>query len=176
MAGLVPQGIVIHLSASKWGDVTDIEKWHKARGWSGVGYHGVICNGVMDYNVKYVESHDGHIQPGRLEHVKGAHCRAGGMNHYTLGVCCIGTPGFVPKGANPAPSNITIYPYLTERQYLALLHWIRVNCAQYGIDPHGTFYNKVLKRYVPTISQHSDWDKGKPLCASLNTRELIKAL
>lgn len=176
MAGLKPKGIVIHLSASKWGDREDIKQWHLAKGWNDIGYHGVICNGHMDYKVPYNKDHDGHIQPGRPEGTKGAHCQAAGMNNYTLGVCCIGTPGFLPEKAHPAPSNVTIYPYLTERQYLALLHWIRANCTQYGIDPQGTFYNATLKRHVHTISQHSDWDPGKPLCASLDMRELRKAI
>ena len=37
--------IIIHCSDSEFGDAALIDKWHKERGWTGIGYHYVILNG-----------------------------------------------------------------------------------------------------------------------------------
>ena len=70
--------IVVHCSASKEGqdlDVHDMDRIHKRRGWSGVGYN-------------YVIKLDGEIQKGRdLEKIP-AHVR--GFNRNSIGVCYIG--------------------------------------------------------------------------------------
>lgn len=171
-------GLVLHLSASRWGDAEEITKWHKAppRNWSTIGYHAVGLNGLRDYGDSYDIKVDGKIEPGRPETMQGAHCLAGGMNTCTLGYCNIGTPGWIPSGAEPAPSSVTKHQYLTMRQFHATLHWIRVNCKQYGLDPHGTFVHPSTRRVIAVVSQHSDHDAGKPLCASLNIKELLEHL
>jgi len=171
-------GIVCHVSASDWGDADAINQWHRDRGWSQIGYHGVILNGVRTYKAQYDPKLDGHIQPGRPESMIGAHCLAGGMNSVSIGVCCIGNPDtkHVPPGAKPADDSITTRPYLTQRQFEALVHWIKANCKQYGLDPHGTFRHPMTGKIIPVITQHSDHDRGKPYCASLDMKELRKHL
>lgn len=70
--------IVVHCSATPEGrdyDAKDIDIWHKKRGWSGIGYH-------------YVVKIDGTIEPGRAEHVPGAHVY--GYNRNSIGICYIG--------------------------------------------------------------------------------------
>lgn len=70
--------IIVHCSATPEGrDITieDIDRWHKARGWKGVGYH-------------YVIHLDGSIHPGRSEDEVGAHCS--GENSKSIGICYIG--------------------------------------------------------------------------------------
>ena len=70
--------IIIHCSATKAGqdfDVKDIDRWHKERGWKGVGYH-------------YVIKLDGTIQEGRPLDQAGAHCT--GHNKKSIGICYIG--------------------------------------------------------------------------------------
>lgn len=70
--------IVLHYSATYEDQnltVKDIDKMHKARGWSGVGYH-------------YVIRRDGTIETGRPEKQVGAH--VGGQNSGKIGICCIG--------------------------------------------------------------------------------------
>jgi N-acetyl-anhydromuramyl-L-alanine amidase AmpD len=70
--------IVVHCSATSFGkdlDVEDIDRMHKRRGWSGVGYN-------------YVVKLDGTIQNGRpLEKIP-AHVK--GFNHNSIGICYIG--------------------------------------------------------------------------------------
>ena len=70
--------IVVHCSATKegvWVDAHDIDIWHKARGWSGIGYHRVIRL-------------DGTVEQGRAFTRRGAHVK--GNNTNTIGVCLIG--------------------------------------------------------------------------------------
>lgn len=70
--------IIIHCSATEEGKdytVEDIDRWHKAKGWKGIGYH-------------YVIYRDGTIHPGRKEEEVGAHCAS--RNAHSIGICYIG--------------------------------------------------------------------------------------
>ncbi|MDE6269360.1 MAG: N-acetylmuramoyl-L-alanine amidase, partial [Muribaculaceae bacterium] len=53
----------------------DVDRWHRARGWQGIGYH-------------YLVGLDGTVWPGRPESEQGAHCK--GHNAASLGVCYVG--------------------------------------------------------------------------------------
>ena len=72
-------GIVIHHSDSDFGTVKDIDRWHKERGWDGIGYH-------------YVIYRDGSIHKGRDLGKIGAHAK--GRNQTYVGVCLIGKKSF----------------------------------------------------------------------------------
>lgn len=81
--------IIIHCSATPEGKdytVDDIRRWHKAQGWSDVGYH-------------YVIGRHGELWTGRDVDIQGAHCMAGGHNRYSIGVCYIG--GVARDGKTP---------------------------------------------------------------------------
>lgn len=70
--------IIVHCSATPEGQnftAEDIDRWHKQKGWQGIGYH-------------YVIELDGSVHKGRNEEVIGAHCL--GHNVYSIGVCYIG--------------------------------------------------------------------------------------
>lgn len=74
------KNIVIHCSATPDGidfSAEDINRWHKERGWSEIGYHFVIRR-------------DGRIEVGRDLDERGAH--VGGHNSGSWGVCLIGGP------------------------------------------------------------------------------------
>ena len=69
---------VIHCSATRegvWVDATEIDQWHKARGWSMIGYHRVIRL-------------DGSVEQGRPYTRRGCHVK--GNNTNTIGYCMIG--------------------------------------------------------------------------------------
>ena len=80
--------IIVHCTATKEGKdftIADITRWHKARGYTTIGYH-------------YVVYRDGRIMKGRDENIVGAHCK----NHNTrsIGVCYVGgcgADGLTPK-------------------------------------------------------------------------------
>lgn len=70
--------IIIHCSATPEGrdyTVADINRWHKQRGWKGIGYH-------------YVVYRDGSVHTGRKVEEIGAHCS--GQNANSIGICYIG--------------------------------------------------------------------------------------
>lgn len=70
--------IIVHCSDSditSHDDIEVIDKWHKARGFTKVGYHAFIKK-------------DGTIQQGRKDDETGAHCY--GHNLHSLGVCLSG--------------------------------------------------------------------------------------
>lgn len=70
--------IILHCSATVEGKdftVKDIDKWHKSRGFKGIGYH-------------YVIYRDGTVAPGRNINEIGAHTT--GHNSYSIGICYIG--------------------------------------------------------------------------------------
>lgn len=136
-----PKYLIVHCSASNWGDAKAINEWHKQRNFSQIGYHAVLLNGHRTYASKYSEKLDGKIEPGRTDSTIGAHCQAKGMNLKSLGVCLIGIPGW---GGYPS-----------KKQIGALIHWLAVKCRMYGIP-------------VENIKQHSDFEPKKPSCASLD--------
>ncbi|CDF80575.1 N-acetylmuramoyl-L-alanine amidase [Formosa agariphila KMM 3901] len=70
--------IVVHCSATQAGKAftaKDIDRWHKERGWKGIGYH-------------YVVNIDGSEETGRPEEQIGAHVKD--YNKSSIGVCYIG--------------------------------------------------------------------------------------
>ena len=72
--------IILHCTATEEGKnftVADIDKWHRNRGWLGIGYH-------------YVVYLDGTIAYGRKPTEIGAHCKEGGHNRHSIGVCYVG--------------------------------------------------------------------------------------
>jgi hypothetical protein len=87
--------IVIHGSASFYGDVDTFDAWHKDRGWSGIGYHWVITNvypTYADYKDKRPRlDYDGRVWKGRDEKHVGAHVY--GHNSESIGICMVGNEG-----------------------------------------------------------------------------------
>lgn len=87
--------IILHCSDSEWGSANEIDKWHKAKGWSGIGYHFVILNGKIRPNF-YLDTLNGSIEVGRYfdgdnwltKNEMGAH--ALGYNDKSIGICLIG--------------------------------------------------------------------------------------
>lgn len=70
-----PKEFIIHHAQAKKCTVYDIDRWHKNKGWSGIGYHFFIDK-------------DGKVWTGRPESGQGAHT----INHNTksLGICLEG--------------------------------------------------------------------------------------
>lgn len=70
--------IIVHCSATPEGrnvSVADIDRWHRERGFDGIGYHYVV----------YI---DGSVHEGRPIDKVGAHCK--GHNIHSIGICYIG--------------------------------------------------------------------------------------
>lgn len=70
--------IIVHCSATPRGrrvTATEIDRWHRERGFKKIGYH-------------YVIGIDGEIERGREEAEEGAHCL--GHNAQSIGICYVG--------------------------------------------------------------------------------------
>lgn len=97
--------IIVHCSATPEGkdySVSDIRRWHLARGFSDIGYH-------------YVIYRDGSIHKGREESKVGAHCK--GHNSHSIGVCYIGgveKDGKTPKDTRTDAQRKSLLVLLTE--------------------------------------------------------------
>lgn len=146
--------VIVHCSDSSFGNAALITKWHiltppKGRGFSAIGYHYVILNGLLS-PYKMNSYFDGHIETGRpldddadmeLDE-RGAH--AFGYNS-GIGICLIGLSGT-----------------FTGAQLRTLSHLINRLRLQFG-------------GIEIRVLQHSDVEPKKPNCAGL-TREQLFAL
>ena len=102
--------IILHCSATREGKpftAADIDRWHRARGWNGIGYH-------------YVVRLDGTVENGRPEAQIGAHCA--GVNATSIGVCYVG--GLAADGLTPKDTR-------TPQQRVALLALLKRLKAKY---------------------------------------------
>lgn len=80
--------IVLHCSATRAVQnigAKEIRSWHKAKGWSDIGYHFVIRR-------------DGTVEKGRSLDAIGSHVQ--GHNHNSVGVCMVGGIGDDMQPAN----------------------------------------------------------------------------
>ena len=114
--------IIVHCTATPMGrkiTVKDVDRWHKQRGWKGIGYH-------------YLIGLNGEIWEGRKEWQVGAH--VAGFNRYSIGVAYVG--GLV--NGKPADTR-------TPEQKKSLLKIIRELKSRYHgakVYGHRDFANK----------------------------------
>lgn len=121
--------IIVHCSATPEGrDYTakDIDSWHRARGFNGIGYHWVVYR-------------DGRVVKGRSESQAGAHCK--GYNARSIGICYIG--GVASDGKTPKDTRTT-----AQREALQIL--IRELLIKYpGATIHG--HNEFAAKACPSF-------------------------
>jgi N-acetylmuramoyl-L-alanine amidase len=105
--------IIVHHSASPVSTtVADIDRWHKERGWRGIGYH-------------YVVLEHGEIAEGRHVNKRGAHT----LHHNTdsIGICVTG--------------NFENY-HCPKPRFDALVHFINELIDKYDLDWTKVHYHK----------------------------------
>ena len=97
--------IIVHCTATAEGKnfkAADIDRWHKAKGWNGIGYHHVV-------------DLDGTVEPGRPESEVGAHCLKHNKN--SIGVVYVGglaSDGKTPKDTRTPQQKAALVKLLTE--------------------------------------------------------------
>ena len=127
--------IIIHCSATNPEQdfcAADIDRWHKAKGWSGIGYH-------------YVIKLDGTIEKGRDVSKAGAH--AFGYNKRSIGVCYIGG---VDMDGKPSDTR-------TEEQKRAMNVFIQMLKNDYlGATVHG--HNEFSSKACPSFNVKKEYN------------------
>lgn len=121
--------IIIHCSATKPDQdfcADDIDTWHKAKGWSEIGYHFII-------------KLDGTLEWGRSINKVGAH--AFGYNKRSIGICYIGG---VDMDGNPSDTR-------TEDQKRALRTVINLLKKDFP-DARIMGHNEVSKKACPSFN------------------------
>lgn len=132
--------LVVHCSATPAGKAFhagDIDRWHRDRGWDGIGYH-------------YVIALDGSIEPGRELDDPGAH--VAGHNSTTVGICYVGGM----NAQNTAPADT-----LNKRQSDALalvLQGLRARWPRAAICGHRDFPG--VHKACPSFDVR-DWCKAR---------------
>lgn len=100
--------IIVHCTATAEGKnfkAADIDRWHKAKGWNGIGYHHVV-------------DLDGTVEPGRPESEVGAHCLKHNAN--SIGVVYVGglaSDGKTPKDTRTPQQKAALVKLLTELKH-----------------------------------------------------------
>tara|TARA_Y100000385_G_C12891944_1_gene550347 strand:- start:75 stop:488 length:414 start_codon:yes stop_codon:yes gene_type:complete len=122
--------LIIHCSATRECDdsvnASVIDRWHKARGWKGCGYHFIVLI-------------DGTIETGRMIDKVGAHVK--GMNKSSIGICYIG--GLERDGKTPKDTR-------TPQQKESLLLLIKTLNKIYPeatLHGHNEFSNKACPSF-----------------------------
>lgn len=122
--------IILHCAATPEGKdytVAQIDAWHRARKFNGIGYHFVIYR-------------DGTVHPGRPVERAGAHCT--GQNANSIGVCYIG--GCAKDGKTPKDTR-------TAAQRAAMERLVRELMAKYpGATVHG--HNEFAAKACPSFN------------------------
>lgn len=125
--------IIIHCSATPEGrhvTVKEIDKWHRERGFSGIGYHWVV----------YL---DGTVHKGRSEAIGGAHTV--GQNAKSIGVCYIGGVDQKMKAKDTR----------TPAQKIALRELVKNLQSRYpGATIHG--HNEFAAKDCPCFDVHKE--------------------
>lgn len=137
--------IIVHCSDSRFGNAALINEWHKARGWSGIGYHFVILNGHIAPKIDYDLVADGMVDIGRPVEQTGAHCE--GQNADSIGVCLIGE------------ENFTKFQMSSLRATLA---WL---CATYKISHDQVFGHRDFDKHgktCPNFDVQEWWKTNQP--------------
>lgn len=136
--------IVIHCSATPEGKVftaANIDRWHKAMGWNGIGYHKVIRL-------------DGTVEDGRPDEAIGSH--VAGHNSRTIGICYIGG---VDKDMKPKDTR-------TQAQKAALAKLVKSYVAKYpGAKVVGHRDFPGVKKACPSFDVQSWWAAVQGQCA-----------
>lgn len=137
--------IIVHCSATPEGKdfrMSDIDRWHKAQGWSGCGYH-------------YVIDLDGKIEFGRSISKQGAH--ASGHNANSIGVCYIG--GCAADGRTPKDTR-------TERQKESL-EWVLLVLKATFPMAKVIGHNEISKKACPSFRLCDDYKLRKIIGRSM---------
>ena len=141
------EGIIVHHSASDYGDAVTFDKWHRQKGWDELGYHFVIDNGIST-----LAKRDGQIEVGsRWKKQKhGAHCRVdvnddNHWNEHYIGICLVG------NFENSKP---------TEMQYKSLRQLLEFLQERYNIPDSKVMGHRDADHGTLCPGKNFSWEKA----------------
>ncbi len=120
--------IIVHCTATPEGrpvSVADVDRWHRQRGFDGIGYHYLVGLG-------------GEVWPGRPEEKVGAHCK--GHNADSIGVCYVG-------GCNERMEPCDTRTFGQKVALRRLLRDLRRRYPRAGIHSHSEFATKACPSF-----------------------------
>lgn len=115
--------IIIHCTATVEGKmvrVSDVDIWHKAKGWNGIGYHYLI--GLC-----------GEVWQGRKIEIAGAHCT--GHNQHSIGICYVGG---LDKALRPKDTRTPLQTAALQQ----LIKELKFKYPNVSVHGHREFANK----------------------------------
>ena len=121
---------------------TEIDKWHRERGWWGIGYH-------------YIIRRDGTIEYGRPYDTIGAHVQ--GHNDDSIGICVVGGS---TKSVDKAQDNFTVNQGIALHELLQQLKQLYPEATVVGhkdLDPTREcpcFDLTLTKRFSNNVAEH----------------------
>ena len=122
--------LIIHCSATRECDdsvnASVIDRWHKARGWKGCGYHFIVLI-------------DGTIETGRMIDKVGAHVK--GMNKSSIGICYIG--GLEKDAKTPKDTRTPAQ----KESLLLLIKTLKKIYPEATLHGHNEFSNKACPSF-----------------------------
>ena len=124
--------IIVHCSATQEGKdftIADIDRWHRQRGFTKIGYH-------------YVIYRDGTIHVGRNESEVGAHCLGHSQN--SIGICYIG--GLSSDGKTPKDTRTDAQ----KKALTTLLQALKKKYPSASIHGHRDFAKKACPSFDAT--------------------------
>lgn len=132
-----PKEIVLHHAAVSSCTPIDINYWHKANGWSGIGYH-------------YFVRKNGEVYKGRPDNAIGAHCS--GYNTNTLGVCFEGNFEMETIGETQRKSGLELIEYIKN---LHGINKVSYHKDHYATSCPGKNFNLLDNNAVETVTKPS---------------------
>lgn len=145
------QYIVWHTAAHANNDgardttAAEIDRWHRQRGWKGIGYH-------------YVIRFDGTIEKGRPDTKQGAH--VAGLNGVSLGICFSGHGDFAP---------------LTDAQMRAGLQLTRQLQARYSVPDANVIGHREVRDLIKAGRLDKKWHTSKSCPGELLDMSVVRA-
>lgn len=128
--------IILHCTATKPDQdicAADVDEWHRARGWKGIGYH-------------YLIRLDGSVELGRPLDQIGAHCK--GQNEGSVGIAYAG-------GLNDRGKPEDTMTGMQEIAWMQLVRSLRILFGPMSVHGHNEFSAKACPSF--DVQQKFGW-------------------